>query len=82
MLLHCLVKCIFYQVYLDTHICLLMATSKQSFCRAQLALSLLSAAKEREVKSISLLLRKTLKLIYSEANTDDVVEAANILTMK
>ena len=84
-LMHCLVKSIFYQVYLDPRICLLMATSKQSISAGHSwhCLSVLSAAKEREdVKSISLSLRKTLKLISSEANTDDVVEAANILTTK
>jgi len=62
-----------------------MATSKQSISAGHSChcLSVLSAAKDREdIKSISLSLRKALKLISSEANTDDVVEAANILTTK
>lgn len=54
-------------------------------CRTQLTLSksVLSAAKEREdIKSFSLSVRKMLKLISSEGNTDYVVEAANIPTAK
>lgn len=70
---------------MDPSICLLMATSKQSVSAGHSwqHLSVLSAARKKEdVKSISLSLRKTLKLISSEANTDEVVEAANILTRK
>lgn len=55
--MHWLVNCIFYQVYLDPRICLLVATSKQSISAGHSwhCLSVLSAAKEREdVKSISL----------------------------
>lgn len=84
-LMCCLVNCIFNQVYLDPHICLLMRTSKQfiSVGHSWHCLSVLSAAKEREdVKSFGFSLRKILKLISSEGNTDDVVEVANILTTK
>lgn len=50
MLLHCLVKCVFCQVYLDPHICLLSSTSKQSISAGHSwhCLSVLSTAKERE----------------------------------
>lgn len=49
-LLHCLVKCILCQVYLDPHICLLSSTSKQSISAGHSwhCLSVLSAAEERE----------------------------------
>lgn len=70
---------------MDPHICLLIGTSKQSISvgHSRHYLSVLCAAKEREdIKNFGLLLRKTVKLISSEANTDDVVEAANILTTK
>lgn len=85
-------KCVvalFSQVYIlpglfgPTHLFIDGYFKEIYFCRAQLALRLLSASKERVVvKSINLSLRKTLKLISSEANTDDIVEAANILTTK
>lgn len=62
-----------------------MATSKQSISawHSWHYLSVLSAVKKREdIKSIGLSLRKTLKWMYLEANTDDVVKTASILTTK
>lgn len=70
---------------MDLIICLLMATSKQSTSAGHTwhRLNVLFAVKKRaDFKSISLSLRKMLKIIYLEANTDDVVETANSLTTK
>lgn len=38
--------------------------------------------KREDIKSIGLSLRKTLKWIYLEANTDDVAKTASTLTTK
>lgn len=60
-----------------------MATSKQSTSAGHTwhHLNVLFAVKKRaDFKSLSL--RKMLKIIYLEANTDDVVETANSLTTK
>lgn len=68
---------------MDLIICLLMATSKQSTSAGHTwhHLNVLFAVKKRaDFKSLSL--RKMLKIIYLEANTDDVVETANSLTTK
>lgn len=80
-----LVKCIFFHVYWDLHISVSLATSKQSTSAGHSwrCLSVLSLAKEREdIKSISLSLKQILTFISSDANADDIVEAANILTTK